>query len=214
MPPIRLLPEQPINQIAAGEVIERPASALKELVENAIDAGASRVDITLEEGGLAGLRVSDNGCGMSDVIWLWRLPAMPPPNWQMMIRWLFYILDFAAKPLPSIASVAVLAMTSRIKGAEHGWQLAVSHGKPGEIQPAASDIGTQIEISDLFGSIPARLKFLKPEKQKPHKCLDVVSSWRWPVRLLAFICAIRAKICLALPRSQIMKQAGKPVWPH
>ena len=175
MPPIiRLLPEQLINQIAAGEVIERPASALKELVENAIDAGASRVDITLEEGGLAGLRVSDNGCGMSDAdmaLAVTRHATSKLANDDLLAISHF---GFRGEALPSIASVAVLAMTSRPLRAEHGWQLAVSHGKPGDIQPAASDIGTQIEISDLFGSIPARLKFLKTRKTEAAQCLDVV----------------------------------------
>ena len=109
------------------------------------------------------MRVSDNGCGMSDADMA--LAVTRHATSKLADDDLLAILHFGfrGEALPSIASVAVLAMTSRIKGAEHGWQLAVSHGKPGEIQPAASDIGTQIEISDLFGSIPARLKF---ENQK------------------------------------------------
>ena len=187
MPPIiRLLPEQLINQIAAGEVIERPASALKELVENAIDAGASRIDITLEEGGLAGLRVSDNGCGMSDADMA--LAVTRHATSKLVEDDLLAIshFGFRGEALPSIASVAVLTMTSRPQGAEHGWQLAVSHGKPGEIQPAASDIGTQIEISDLFGSIPARLKFLKTRKTEAAQCLDVVKRLAMACPAIAF----------------------------
>ena len=187
MPPIiRLLPEQLINQIAAGEVIERPASALKELVENAIDAGASRIDITLQEGGLAGLRVSDNGCGMSDADMALAVTRHATSKLADDDLLAISHFGFRGEALPSIASVAVLAMTSRIKGAEHGWQLAVSHGKPGEIQPAASDIGTQIEISDLFGSIPARLKFLKTRKTEAAQCLDVVKRLAMACPAIAF----------------------------
>ena len=187
MPPIiRLLPEQLINQIAAGEVIERPASALKELVENAIDAGASRIDITLEEGGLAGLRVSDNGCGMSDADMALAVTRHATSKLADDDLLAISHFGFRGEALPSIASVAVLTMTSRPQGAEHGWRLTVSHGKPGEIQPAASDIGTQIEISDLFGSIPARLKFLKTRKTEAAQCLDVVKRLAMACPAIAF----------------------------
>ena len=120
---------------------------------------------------------------------------------------------FRGEATPSIASVAVLAITSRPQGAERGWQLAVSHGKPGEM-PTASDIGTQIEISDLFGSIPARLKFLKTRKTEAAQCLDVVKRLAMASPAVPFICVIRAKICLALLRSRIMKRAGRPIWPR
>ena len=211
MPPIiRLLPEQLINQIAAGEVIERPASALKELVENAIDAGASRIDITLEEGGLAGLRVSDNGCGMSDADMA--LAVTRHATSKLVEDDLLAIshFGFRGEALPSIASVAVLTMTSRPQGAEHGWQLAVSHGKPGEIQPAASDIGTQIEISDLFGSIPARLKFLKTRKTEAAQCLDVVKRLAMACPAIAFHLRDTGKNLLSLaaqPDNETGRQA-------
>lgn len=211
MPPIiRLLPEQLINQIAAGEVIERPASALKELVENAIDAGASRIDITLEEGGLAGLRVSDNGCGMSDADMA--LAVTRHATSKLVEDDLLAIshFGFRGEALPSIASVAVLTMTSRPQGAEHGWRLTVSHGKPGEIQPAASDIGTQIEISDLFGSIPARLKFLKTRKTEAAQCLDVVKRLAMACPAIAFHLRDTGKNLLSLaaqPDNETGRQA-------
>lgn len=211
MPPIiRLLPEQLINQIAAGEVIERPASALKELVENAIDAGASRIDITLEEGGLAGLRVSDNGCGMSDADMA--LAVTRHATSKLIEDDLLAIshFGFRGEALPSIASVAVLTMTSRPQGAEHGWRLTVSHGKPGEIQPAASDIGTQIEISDLFGSIPARLKFLKTRKTEAAQCLDVVKRLAMACPAIAFHLRDTGKNLLSLaaqPDNETGRQA-------
>ena len=211
MPPIiRLLPEQLINQIAAGEVIERPASALKELVENAIDAGASRIDITLEEGGLAGLRVSDNGCGMSDADMALAVTRHATSKLADDDLVAISHFGFRGEALPSIASVAVLAMTSRPQGAEHGWQLAVSHGKPGEIQPAASDIGTQIEISDLFGSIPARLKFLKTRKTEAAQCLDVVKRLAMACPAIAFHLRDTGKNLLSLaaqPDNETGRQA-------
>ena len=211
MPPIiRLLPEQLINQIAAGEVIERPASALKELVENAIDAGASRIDITLEEGGLAGLRVSDNGCGMSDADMALAVTRHATSKLADDDLLAISHFGFRGEALPSIASVAVLAMTSRPQGAEHGWQLAVSHGKPGEIQPAASDIGTQIEISDLFGSIPARLKFLKTRKTEAAQCLDVVKRLAMACPAIAFHLRDTGKNLLSLaaqPDNETGRQA-------
>ena len=211
MPPIiRLLPEQLINQIAAGEVVERPASALKELVENAIDAGGSRIDITLEEGGLAGLRVSDNGCGMSDADMALAVTRHATSKLADDDLLAISHFGFRGEALPSIASVAVLAMTSRIKGAEHGWQLAVSHGKLGEIQPAASDIGTQIEISDLFGSIPARLKFLKTRKTEAAQCLDVVKRLAMACPAIAFHLRDTGKNLLSLaaqPDNETGRQA-------
>jgi len=211
MPPIiRLLPEQLINQIAAGEVIERPASALKELVENAIDAGASRIDITLEEGGLAGLRVSDNGCGMSDADMALAVTRHATSKLADDDLLAISHFGFRGEALPSIASVAVLAMTSRPQGAEHGWRLTVSHGKPGEIQPAASDIGTQIEISDLFGSIPARLKFLKTRKTEAAQCLDVVKRLAMACPAIAFHLRDTGKNMLSLaaqPHNETGRQA-------
>lgn len=211
MPPIiRLLPEQLINQIAAGEVIERPASALKELVENAIDAGASRIDITLEEGGLAGLRVSDNGCGMSDADMALAVTRHATSKLADDDLLAISHFGFRGEALPSIASVAVLAMTSRPQGAEHGWRLTVSHGKPGEIQPAASDIGTQIEISDLFGSIPARLKFLKTRKTEAAQCLDVIKRLAMACPAIAFHLRDTGKNLLSLaaqPDNETGRQA-------
>jgi len=211
MPPIiRLLPEQLINQIAAGEVIERPASALKELVENAIDAGASRIDVTLEEGGLAGLRVSDNGCGMSDADMALAVTRHATSKLADDDLLAISHFGFRGEALPSIASVAVLVMTSRPQGAEHGWQLTVSHGKLAEIQPAASDIGTQIEISDLFGSIPARLKFLKTRKTEAAQCLDVVKRLAMACPAIAFHLRDTGKNLLSLaaqPDNETGRQA-------
>ena len=187
MPPfLRLLPKQLINQIAAGEVIERPASALKELVENAIDAGASRIDIALDEGGLAGLSVADNGCGMSkaDI----ELAITRHATSKLAEDDLLAIAHFGfrGEALPSIASVAVVDITSRLEGEAHGWHLHIAHGAQNQAKPAASDIGTMVEVSDLFGSIPARLKFLKTKKTEAAQCLDVVKRLAMACHTIAF----------------------------
>ena len=187
MPPLlRLLPEQLINQIAAGEVIERPASALKELVENAIDAGASRIDISLDEGGLAGLIVADNGCGMSkaDIELAITRHATAKLAENDLLAITFF--GFRGEALPSIASVAVVDITSRPAGEAHGWHLHIAHGTQSQAKPAASDIGTVVEVSDLFGSIPARLKFLKTKKTEAAQCLDVVKRLAMACHTIAF----------------------------
>ena len=171
---IRLLPEQLVNQIAAGEVIERPASALKELLENAIDAGATRISIELERGGLSSLIVSDNGRGMSCdelPVAVQRHATSKLPDDD-----LFQITHFGfrGEALPSIGAVSSLSLTSRVGDVEHGWRLDIVHGAVGVPRPAACAIGTRIEITDLFGSVPARLKFLKTERTEAGQCIDVV----------------------------------------
>ena len=187
MPPyLRLLPEQLINQIAAGEVIERPASALKELVENAIDAGASRIDIALDEGGLAGLSVADNGCGMSKADIALAITRHATSKLEEDDLLAIAHFGFRGEALPSIASVAVVDITSRLAGEAHGWHLHIAHGKQQEVKPAASDVGTLVEVSDLFGSIPARLKFLKTKKTEAGQCLDVVKRLAMACHTIAF----------------------------
>ncbi len=172
--PIRQLPEQLINQIAAGEVIERPASALKELVENAIDAGASRIEIALMDGGLGGLSVTDNGHGMQkdDIC----LALQRHATSKLADDDLFAIIQFGfrGEALPSIASVAEVAITSRPEDTEHGWSLTVTHGKIGQLRPAPTEKGTKVQIRDLFASVPARLKFMKTQRTEAAQCLDVV----------------------------------------
>ena len=211
MPPfLRLLPEQLINQIAAGEVIERPASALKELVENAIDAGASRIDIALDEGGLAGLSVADNGCGMSkaDI----ELAITRHATSKLAEDDLLAIAHFGfrGEALPSIASVAVVDITSRLEGEAHGWHLHIAHGAQNQAKPAASDIGTMVEVSDLFGSIPARLKFLKTKKTEAAQCLDVVKRLAMACHTIAFHLSDSGRNILSLsaqPDNDLGRQA-------
>ncbi len=162
---IRQLPETLINQIAAGEVIERPASAAKELIENAIDAGATRIEIATAGGGKSLLRIIDNGCGMG------------PADLELAVRRHctskidsgledIRTLGFRGEALPSIGSVARVQITSRTEGAEAGSEIRITGGKVEPVRPAGANKGTVVEVRDLFFATPARLKFLKTEKPK------------------------------------------------
>lgn len=169
MASIRRLPSNLINQIAAGEVVERPASAVKELVENAIDAGATRIEISLREGGRSLITVMDNGCGIpSDemALALERHATSKLPDED-----LFNIvsLGFRGEALPSIGAVSRLTLTSRPSSSLEGWKLSVEGGVLGALEPTPFPVGTKIEVRDLFFAIPARLKFLKtPATETAH----------------------------------------------
>jgi len=174
MPQIRRLPESLINRIAAGEVVERPAAALKELVENAIDAGASRIDVKLIEGGLGKIEVVDDGCGMSAEemsIALERHATSKLPDEAIE---LVSTLGFRGEALPSIASVAQLTIESRVRDAADGWRKIVDHGQVVEEGPAALPPGTRVKVEKLFAKVPARRKFLRTPRSEYAACLDVV----------------------------------------
>ncbi|CZT34352.1 DNA mismatch repair endonuclease MutL [Rhizobium sp. 9140] len=170
---ITLLSETLINQIAAGEVIERPASAAKELIENALDAGATRVEIATAGGGKTLLRVVDNGCGMG------------PEDLALAVRrhctsklggGLFDIrtLGFRGEALPSIGSVARLTIASRPPGSDHGAEIAVHGGVVQAVRPTPANHGTVVEVRDLFFATPARLKFMKTERAEAAAISEVV----------------------------------------
>ena len=171
--PIRRLPDQLVNQIAAGEVVERPASALKELVENALDAGATRIAVTLLAGGIDHLSVVDNGHGM-DAAEL-RLSGQRHATSKLPEGDLSAIatLGFRGEALPSIASVARLTLASRTPGGE-GWQLVIDHGRVVADGPAGLPPGTRVSVDGLFAQVPARRKFLKSERSELAACVDVV----------------------------------------
>ena len=174
MPIIRRLPDALVNRIAAGEVVERPASALKELVENALDAGARNVAVRLSAGGLDGIEVTDDGCGMRAdeiVLALERHATSKLPGDAIE---LVSTLGFRGEALPSIASVARLTIESRVPGSDEGWRLAVDHGVVIDQGPAALPPGTRIRVEDLFGKVPARRKFLRSARSEYAACLDVV----------------------------------------
>lgn len=170
---IRRLPEHLINRIAAGEVVERPASALKELVENAIDAGALRIAVTLREGGLAGIEVADDGCGMRPAeiaLALERHATSKLPDDAIEA---VETLGFRGEALPSIASVARLSIESRVRG-EDGWRRIVDNGVLVEEGPAALPPGTRVKMEALFERVPARRKFLRSARSEYAACVDAV----------------------------------------
>ena len=171
---IRLLPPNMVNQIAAGEVVERPASAVKELVENSIDAGAGKIDIVLRNGGQTYLSVTDDGHGMTKEELSFSMERhatskLPNDNLENIVT-----LGFRGEALPSIGSVSRVVLTSRAIGSQEGWQLRVDGGKKFESKPTAHPQGTSVEVRDLFYATPARLKFLKTERTEMNHTTDAV----------------------------------------
>ena len=171
---IRRLSPTLINRIAAGEVIERPASALKELVENAIDAGASDIDVALEQGGIQLIRVRDNGRGMGPedlALCIERHATSKLADDDLLA---IHFLGFRGEALPSIGSVARLSITSRARGAQAAYQVRVDAGIASEVTPAALSDGTLVEVRDLFYAVPARLKFLKSPRSELNAAIDII----------------------------------------
>ncbi|ANU07943.1 DNA mismatch repair endonuclease MutL [Paraurantiacibacter namhicola] len=174
MPEIRRLPESLVNRIAAGEVVERPASALKEIVENAVDAGATRIVVKILEGGLDRVEVTDDGCGMSPEQMALALERhatskLPDDAIEQVAT-----LGFRGEALPSIASVARFMVESRLHGSDEGWRKVVDHGELIEDGPAALPPGTRVRVEKLFAKVPARRKFLRTARSEYGACVDVV----------------------------------------
>src|SRR5271166_1706903 len=171
---IRLLPPVLVNRIAAGEVIERPAAAVKELVENAIDAGASRIDIVLEQGGQALISVADNGAGMTQqelglAVERHCTSKLPDDDLSRISA-----LGFRGEALPSIGAVSRMRIVSRPPDAANAWEITVEAGTKQAPVPAAYPAGTRVEVRDLFFATPARLKFLKTPRTERDLALDAV----------------------------------------
>lgn len=170
---IRRLPPHLINRIAAGEVVERPAAALKELVENAIDAGATQITISLVGGGIDRIEVSDDGCGMSPpemALALERHATSKLPDEAIEA---VTTLGFRGEALPSIASVARVTIDSRVRGSD-GWRRTVDNGELIEEGPAAIPPGTRVRVEGLFEKVPARRKFLRSPRSEFAACVDTV----------------------------------------
>ncbi|MCM0018836.1 MAG: DNA mismatch repair endonuclease MutL [Tagaea sp.] len=196
---IRRLPETLVNRIAAGEVIERPAAAVKELVENAIDAGAARVSVTLAEAGRAAIVVADDGKGMTadelDLAVERHATSKLPGDDLLAIR----TLGFRGEALPSIGAVARLTLTSRARGAAEAWSIQVDGGRKGSPQPAAHPAGTRVEVRDLFYATPARLKFLKGERAEREACEDAIARLAMAHPDVAFELIADGRAMLKLP---------------
>lgn len=173
---IRLLDPMTINRIAAGEVVERPASAVKELVENALDAGSTQIDVTIRDGGQSLIVVRDNGSGMAkDDLFLCierHATSKLPDNDLMNI----HTMGFRGEALPSIGSVSRLSITTHDKAANQGWILNVEGGNKQDIAPANLPKGTIVEVRDLFFATPARLKFLRSPKTEQGHIIDVLTK--------------------------------------
>ena len=197
--PIRRLPDELISRIAAGEVIERPAAAVKELVENALDAGARRIDVTLAGGGQRSLIVSDDGHGMSRAELLLAVErhatSKLPEDDLVNIR----TLGFRGEALPSIGAVSRLRLQSRARGAGEAWALDVDAGAVGAPAPAAQPGGTRVEVHDLFYPVPARLKFLKNARTESGHASDAIKRLAMAHPNVAFSLVDDERTVLTLP---------------
>ena len=199
MSALRRLPSTLVNRIAAGEVVERPASAVKELVENAIDAGAHRIAVVLKEGGRSFLSVVDDGVGMTReemALAVERHCTSKLPDDDLSdIR----TLGFRGEALPSIASVSRFVLTSRPAGADTAWSLEIEGGAKGEPRPAAHPAGTRVEVRDLFFATPARLKFLKEPRTESGHVADALRRLAMAHPAIAFRLESEERTLVDLP---------------
>lgn len=199
---LRRLPDNIVNQIAAGEVVERPASAVKELVENAIDAGADRIEVIMRAGGRSLISIKDNGKGMTaDELTLCferhatsKLPDEDLVNIQH--------LGFRGEAIPSIASVSRMSITTRTADADSAWKLSVEGGKWGTVEPAGMGQGTLVEVRDIFYATPARLKFLKSERAEFGAALDVMRRLSMAYPSIAFSLSDEKRTALKVAAAQ------------
>ena len=202
---IRKLSEGTINRIAAGEVLERPASAVKELVENAIDAGATQIDVVFRGGGKSLIRVKDNGVGMEKeeiLLALERHATSKLPDDELIN---IATLGFRGEALPSIASVSRFSITSRARGTADAYCVSVEAGRVTPPAPARLECGTEIEVRDLFFATPARLKFLKSDRSEVTEAVDVVRRLALAHPGIGFTFATEERQWLTAPREELAK---------
>lgn len=203
---IRPLPERLINKIAAGEVVERPAAVVKELVENAVDSGASRIEIHIEKAGVAMIKIVDNGCGIPAEqleIAFARHATSKIASFADLEQILSY--GFRGEALPSIASVSQTRMLSRPHDAESGCELRIDGGAVQSKSPAAAGVGTTIEVSNLFYNTPARRKFLKAETTETRHISRTVTALALSRADIGFIFTINERTIFSLPPNQSLE---------
>ncbi len=199
---LRLLPETLVNRIAAGEVVERPAAALKELLENALDAGAQNIEAVLRDGGRSYLSVSDDGHGMTPeelTLAVERHATSKLPEDDLVH---IATLGFRGEALPSIGAVSRMTVTSRAAGAGEAWSLTVEGGRKGAVEPAALGRGTRIEVRDLFYATPARLKFLKSARAEQMQARDALTRLAMAHHGVGFVLSDGHRDLLNLPAGQ------------
>ena len=212
--PIRRLPPETVNRIAAGEVVERPASALKEIVENALDAGARRVEIQADQGGLSRILVADDGCGLGPdelalAVERHATSKLAPDGDGVYDLLNIFTLGFRGEALPSIGSVARLGISARTAGGE-AFQIQVDGGAVGEVGPAAfpGPHGARVEVRDLFYATPARLKFMKSERAEALAITEEVKRQAMAHEAVAFSLELDGRRVLRLA-AEAEGQAGR-----
>lgn len=205
MPTIHVLDETTINQIAAGEVVERPASVIKELVENAIDAGATSIEVEIAESGIEYMRITDNGCGMSEVDA--RLAVLRHATSKIRSADDLYdiaSLGFRGEAIASIASVSKFTLRTRQETDTMGTRIYIEGGHMVDCDPCGTSVGTSIEVKDLFYNTPARRKFLKSTRTEANKIQDMIGKLALSHTHIAFKCIVDTRVTIMTPGNHKM----------
>ena len=207
MSKIRILPEQLANQIAAGEVVERPASVVKEMVENSLDAGATRIEVEVEGGGTRLIRIIDNGVGMDEDDLLMSLERHGTSKIQTEEDLgAISTLGFRGEAVPSIGSVSKLTLTSRIKDSDLGTRVVLEYGKLTKVHEIGCSFGTTIEVRSLFGKTPARRKFLRTTRTELGHIEEIIKNYALGCPEITFILRIDGRDALYFDASQDLSQ--------
>jgi DNA mismatch repair protein MutL len=208
--PIQLLSEHLINQIAAGEVVDRPASALKELLENSIDAGATQIEVSLSQGGTGYIRIRDNGSGIPQAelaLALQRHATSKIASLEDLHE--VKSLGFRGEGLASMAAISMFSLSSRTAEAEHGWRVQVEAGQLRPLEPLALPLGTQVEMQDIYYNTPARRKFLKSDNTEYAHCFAVFTRIALAYPHIAFQLQHNQRIQQQLPIQSFLERAAQ-----